>query len=138
MLHVCTLPFCHKSCRKGRQEQMTSGYLSDHETKLHHEMVQQQISLESQDSRMCYLTSSEVMSVTFCTLPSNTKRVRLLPVDVRRREDVSHHRHLRRRHGQLVSRELAQHQLRCLLQLYWCCQEGWIFVSEKMVDTQKA
>ncbi len=56
-----SMPFCHKSFRKGRHEQMTSGYLSDHETKMHHhEMVQQQISLESQDSRMCYLTSSEV------------------------------------------------------------------------------
>ena len=39
-------------------EPISSGYLSDHETKLQ-DMVQQ-LSVESQDSRFCYLTSSEV------------------------------------------------------------------------------
>ena len=44
--------------RREKGEPISSGYLSDHESKLH-EMVQQ-YSLESQDSRLCYLTSSEV------------------------------------------------------------------------------
>ena len=44
--------------RDMKGEPISSGYLSDHETKLQ-DMVQQ-LSVESQDSRFCYLTSSEV------------------------------------------------------------------------------
>ncbi len=40
---------------------ISSGYLSDHESKLQ-DMVQQ-LSVESQDSRFCYLTSSEVFTI---------------------------------------------------------------------------
>ncbi len=45
-----------------RQDSIRSGYLSDHETKAG-TIVHQQISvdsIQSQDSRLCYLTSSEV------------------------------------------------------------------------------
>ena len=45
-----------------RQDSIRSGYLSDHETKAG-TIVHQQISVDSihsQDSRLCYLTSSEV------------------------------------------------------------------------------
>lgn len=44
--------------RDMKGEPISSGYLSDHETKLQ-DMVQQ-LSVESQDSRFCYLTSSEI------------------------------------------------------------------------------
>ena len=46
--------------RNGRQDSMRSGYLSDQENRT---KMLQQISVESaqsQDSRLCYLTSSEV------------------------------------------------------------------------------
>ena len=45
---------------------ISSGYLSDHESKLQ-DMVQQ-LSVESQDSRFCYLTSSEVNTSDFRSL----------------------------------------------------------------------
>jgi hypothetical protein len=47
-----------------RQDSIRSGYMSDHETKAG-TIVHQQISVDSvqsQDSRLCYLTSSEVNS----------------------------------------------------------------------------
>ena len=50
-------------------EPISSGYLSDHETKMQDTMVQQ-LSVESQDSRFCYLTSSEVLynfKIPLCT-----------------------------------------------------------------------
>ena len=49
---------CRRTDMKG--DPISSGYLSDHESKLQ-DMVQQ-LSVESQDSRFCYLTSSEVCS----------------------------------------------------------------------------
>ena len=52
------LRHCFRTRRGEKGEPISSGYLSDHESKLH-EMVQQ-YSVESQDSRLCYLTSSEV------------------------------------------------------------------------------
>ena len=51
----------------GRQDSIRSGYLSDHETKAG-TIVHQQISVDSirsQDSRLCYLTSSEVNDLFF-------------------------------------------------------------------------
>ena len=51
--------FFRRTDMKG--DPISSGYLSDHESKLQ-DMVQQ-LSVESQDSRFCYLTSSEVRRI---------------------------------------------------------------------------
>ena len=58
LIHDITF-FAFRRDMKG--EPISSGYLSDHETKLQ-DMVQQ-LSVESQDSRFCYLTSSEVSEI---------------------------------------------------------------------------
>jgi hypothetical protein len=54
--------------KSNRQDSIRSGYLSDHETK-GGAIVHQQISVDSvhsQDSRLCYLTSSEVNARDQC------------------------------------------------------------------------
>ena len=55
-------------------EPISSGYLSDHETKLQ-DMVQQ-LSVESQDSRFCYLTSSEVSKILIYLLETDAINVK--------------------------------------------------------------
>ena len=55
-------------------EPISSGYLSDHETKLQ-DMVQQ-LSVESQDSRFCYLTSSEVSKILIYLIETDAINVK--------------------------------------------------------------
>lgn len=77
-ISVCLLLLC--SGQFDRQDSLRSDYLSDRETRYG---IVQQASIDSTDSRLCYLTSSEVSARSFVHICPHQRALRMDVVQIK-------------------------------------------------------